>query len=154
MNNTVLDEIDLKILAILQENGKSSYAEIGRSLNLSRSGVRERVKKLEKQGIIEKYTIVINPYKMGLEFSVFIELDVEPRFLLKVASELSEEKNVESVNQMTGPSSLHIHAIFKNKRHFENFLVDIVFALDGIINVRSYILIRSFKSKTGGYKIG
>ena len=154
MDKISLDDIDLKILSMLKENGKSSYAEIGRRLNLSRSGARDRVRKMEKIGIIEKYTVVTNPYKLGLEFSVFIELDVEPRFLLKVAKELSDEKSVESVNQMTGPCSLHIHAIFKNKEHFEKFLINVIFALSGIINVRSYILIRSFKTKSGGYKIG
>ncbi|MDN5302142.1 MAG: Lrp/AsnC family transcriptional regulator, leucine-responsive regulatory protein, partial [Thermoanaerobacteraceae bacterium] len=110
MFNNDIDDIDMKILSLLQDDGKISYAELGRKLNMSRSAVRERVNILIEKGIIEKFTIVINPYKMGLEMSAFFEIDVEPRHLQTVAKTLAEEKYVQSVNQMSGPSTLHVHA--------------------------------------------
>lgn len=148
-----LDDIDMKILNLLQDDGKISYAELGRKLNMSRSAVRERVNILIERGIIEKFTIVINPYKLGLEMSAFFEIDVEPRHLQTVAKTLAEQKYVQSVNQMSGPSTLHVHAILKNKEHLEKFLSETIYSLNGITSVRSYILIRGFKSKSGGLRI-
>lgn len=153
MNYTELDEIDQKILEMLQENGKMTYADLGRKLNMSRSAVRERVNMLIRNGIIEKFTIVINPYKMGFEMSAFFEIDVEPRHLQTIAKTLAEQKYVQSVNQMSGPSTLHVHAILKNKEHLEKFLSEHIYSLNGIMSVRSYILIRGFKSKSGGLRI-
>jgi DNA-binding Lrp family transcriptional regulator len=153
MFSSDLDDIDIKILNILQDDGKISYAELGRKLNMSRSAVRERVNILIEKGIIEKFTIVINPYKLGLEMSAFFEIDVEPRHLQTVAKTLAEEKYVQSVNQMSGPSTLHVHAILKNKEHLERFLSETIYSLNGITSVRSYILIRGFKSKSGGLRI-
>ncbi|RKL62861.1 Lrp/AsnC family transcriptional regulator [Thermoanaerobacteraceae bacterium SP2] len=153
MFSSDLDDIDIKILNILQDDAKISYAEMGRKLNMSRSAVRERVNILIEKGIIEKFTIVINPYKLGLEMSAFFEIDVEPRHLQTVAKTLAEEKYVQSVNQMSGPSTLHVHAILKNKEHLERFLSETIYSLNGITSVRSYILIRGFKSKSGGLRI-
>jgi DNA-binding Lrp family transcriptional regulator len=153
MFSSDLDDIDIKILNILQDDAKISYAELGRKLNMSRSAVRERVNILIEKGIIEKFTIVINPYKLGLEMSAFFEIDVEPRHLQTVAKTLAEEKYVQSVNQMSGPSTLHVHAILKNKEHLERFLSETIYSLNGITSVRSYILIRGFKSKSGGLRI-
>jgi DNA-binding Lrp family transcriptional regulator len=108
---------------------------------------------LIRNGIIEKFTIVINPYKMGFEMSAFFEIDVEPRHLQTIAKTLAEQKYVQSVNQMSGPSTLHVHAILKNKEHLEKFLSEHIYSLNGIMSVRSYILIRGFKSKSGGLRI-
>jgi len=148
-----LDNLDTKLLGILQEEGRISYADLGRKLNLSRSAVRERVNTLVENGVIEKFTIVVNPYKLGLEMSAFFEIDVEPRYLQQVAMVLAEEEQVQSVNQMSGPSTLHVHAILKNKEHLEKFLSQKIYSLTGITSVRSYILIRGFKTKSGGLRI-
>jgi len=148
-----LDQIDERILNILKEDSRISYADIGRKINLSRSAVRQRINALLETGIIEKFTVVINPYKLGLEMSAFFEIDVEPRYLQSVAKTLAEISYVQSVNQMSGPSTLHAHAILANKEHLEKFLSETIYSLNGITSVRSYILIRAFKSKIGGFRI-
>ncbi|HSA05563.1 MAG TPA: Lrp/AsnC family transcriptional regulator [Candidatus Gastranaerophilales bacterium] len=60
MLNFNLDKVSYQILALLQENSRISYTEIGKIVNLSSSSVIERIKKLEEAGIIAKYTININ----------------------------------------------------------------------------------------------
>ncbi len=153
MDGLNMDKLDEQILSILIEDGRISYADLGRKINLSRSAVRGRVNALIDKGIIDRFTVVTNPYKMGFDMSVFFEIDVEPRFLQTIAPSLAKQKYVESVNQMSGPSTLHVHAVLKNKDHLEKFLTDTIYSLKGIISVRSYILIRGFKSKMGGFRI-
>ncbi len=148
-----LDAIDNKILDLLTKDGRQTFAELGRILNLSRVSVRDRVNRLVESGVIDRFSIIINPRKVGLNLSVFFEIDVHPYKLQEVAKALAENPHVLSVNQMTGPSTLHAHAALRDNQHLQTFLVQSVYSLPGINSVNSYVLLRSFKPKTGGVKI-
>jgi len=65
MNKINFDEMSLKILALLQENARLSYTEIGKKVGLTTPSVIERIKKLEDSGVIENYTVNINAEKLG-----------------------------------------------------------------------------------------
>jgi len=65
MNKVNFDEMSLKILALLQENARLSYTEIGKKVGLTTPSVIERIKKLEDSGVIENYTVNINAEKLG-----------------------------------------------------------------------------------------
>ena len=58
-----LDRLDQKILTLLIENARYSYSEIGERIGISRVAVKARIDALEKKGIIEEYTTIINPQK-------------------------------------------------------------------------------------------
>lgn len=154
MYDNIVDELDAKILDLLTDDSRLSFAEIGRIINLSRVAVRERVNKLFETGVIEKFSIIINPYKVGLNLSVFFIIDMHPGKLKEVANILAKNKYVLSVNQMTGPSGLHMHAALRDHQHLEQFLTNTLYILPGINSVSSFVLLRSFKPKRGGIKIG
>ncbi|MEA4892346.1 MAG: Lrp/AsnC family transcriptional regulator [Peptococcaceae bacterium] len=149
-----LDVLDQKIMDLLSEDGRLTYAELGRMLNLSRVAVRDRVNRLVDSGVIERFSIIINPAKVGYNISAFFEIDINPNKLHEAARNLADNKFVLSVNQMTGPSRLHVHASLWDNQHLQQFLKDAVYSLPGINSVSSYILLRSFKTKRGGIKIG
>jgi DNA-binding Lrp family transcriptional regulator len=149
-----VDDIDRKILDQLSEDGRISYAELGRILNLSRVSVRDRVNRLIDLGIIERFSAIINPTKLGYSISAFFQIDVHPNKLYEVAKNLADNKYVLSVNQMTGPSRLHVHACLYDYSHLEKFLRDTIYHLPGIVSVESFTLLHGFKTKRGGIKIG
>ena len=60
-----LDELDQKIVQLLIQNARMSYSEIGQKIGISRVAVKMRVQALEKRGIIEEYTTIINPQKIS-----------------------------------------------------------------------------------------
>ena len=60
-----LDELDRKIVRLLIQNARMSYSEIGEQVGISRVAVKMRVQALEKKGIIEEYTAIINPQKIN-----------------------------------------------------------------------------------------
>ena len=70
--NLVLDETDKQILSILHEEGRVSYTDLGKRVNLSRVAVQHRIQHLLDAGVIEKFTAVINPAKIGRHVSVFL----------------------------------------------------------------------------------
>jgi Lrp/AsnC family leucine-responsive transcriptional regulator len=72
----MIDEIDRKILSLLQANARSSNAELAQNVGLTVSSVHERVKKLEHKGIITGYTITVNPELLGKPLLAFIRLTV------------------------------------------------------------------------------
>jgi len=143
------DDIDKKILELLTENGRLSYVDIGKQLNLSRVAVRDRIQQMQEAGIIERFTVVINSEKVGKNVSAFFEVDCEPAYLVKVAEALAENPNVASCYQMTGPSTLHMHVLVSDFAQLENFVNNELYSLEGITRVESHILLRRFKSRNG-----
>ena len=83
-----LDRVDWQILQLLQENGRSSYVEIGRAVGLSAPAVAERIHRMEGAGVIEGVHAQINPAKVGLPVMAFIRVSVPrekyPKFTVLV----------------------------------------------------------------------
>ncbi|MGM0876950.1 MAG: Lrp/AsnC family transcriptional regulator [Bacillota bacterium] len=144
-----IDDIDKKILELLTFNGRMSYSDIGKELELSRVSVRERIHQLINYGVIEKFSVVINSEKMGKNVSAFFEVDCEPVYLVDVAEKLADNPCVSSCYQMTGPSTLHMHVLVDDFISLEKFINNELYSLEGITRVESHILLRRFKSRSG-----
>ena len=72
----MLDKTDRMVLALLKEDGKRKYSELGEVVHLSPPAVHERVKKLERAGVIRKHTIEIDPGALGLTLQAFVRIHV------------------------------------------------------------------------------
>ena len=147
--NLDIDDIDKRILEKLHENSRISYTDLGKEIGLSRVAVQARINNLIEKGIIEKFTTVINPTKIGIHVSAFFNVEVEPQYLEEVAEQLAEEHAVTSLYHMTGPSKLHMHGIFKNNQEMENFLTKKLYPMRGVVSVDCQILIKRYKSRMG-----
>jgi Lrp/AsnC family leucine-responsive transcriptional regulator len=144
-----IDDVDRKILLLLAENGRLSYVDIGKELNLSRVSIRERVIEMMDNGVIEQFSVVINSDKIGKSVSAFFEVDCEPSSLVSVAETLANNPVVASCYQMTGPSTLHMHVLVEDFARLESFINEELYSLEGITRVESHILLRRFKSRSG-----
>ncbi|HEX7065723.1 MAG TPA: Lrp/AsnC family transcriptional regulator [Bacillales bacterium] len=144
-----IDETDRRILNCLTDDGRMSYVDIGKKLNLSRVSVRERVNQMIENGVIEKFSVVINSEMAGKTVSAFFEVDCEPSYLVEVAETLINNPVVASCYQMTGPSTLHMHVLVEDFPRLEQFINEELYSLEGITRVSSHILLRRFKSRTG-----
>lgn len=71
-----LDDIDRAILRLLQDNARTSNAEIGRVVSLSGQSVQERIRKLETAGVVRGYEVALNPAALGIEVTAFVEATV------------------------------------------------------------------------------
>nr|WP_249114934.1 Lrp/AsnC family transcriptional regulator [Bacillus pumilus] len=147
--NLTLDERDKQILSLLHEDGRMSYTDLGKQVGLSRVAVQARIQQLIEAGVIERFTTVINPAKIGIHVSVFFNVEVEPKFLEAVALQLEQETAVTSLYHMTGPSKLHMHGIFQNEQEMEAFLTKKLYPLEGVVSVDCQMLIKRYKSRMG-----
>jgi Lrp/AsnC family transcriptional regulator for asnA, asnC and gidA len=74
-----IDETDRKILTILQEDARTPYSRISRMVNLSETAVRYRVSRLIKEGVIDRFTAMLNPRAVGCPLSAIVLVKVDPR---------------------------------------------------------------------------
>ncbi len=144
-----IDETDRKILELLLQNSRISYTDLGKQINLSRVAVQSRIQALIESGVIERFTAVINPVKVGITVSAFFNIDVKPDDLEKVAEDLAKEPAVTSLYHMTGPSTLHMHGIFSDHREMEKFLLETLYKMPGILRVETQMLLKRYKSRMG-----
>ena len=85
----VLDDLDWHILQVLQKNAKQTYMETGRRLQVAHSTVHDRIKKMEEEGIIEKYMAVVNLEKAGAKcITAIMTVFTDPKESENVAERL------------------------------------------------------------------
>lgn len=141
-----LDEIDRLILKNLSENGRLSNAELGRIINLTRAAVRDRLNKLIENGVIDKFTIVVNPLKAGKNFSMYFEIELEWTKLEDIVNEILKRDEITNIYQMSSIPHLHVHALFEDQLQVSNFIEGLK-NIPGITNVKSELLIKRFKER-------
>ena len=144
-----IDEIDEKIIHSLNKNGRISYTDLAKDIGLSRVAVQSRINALIDHGVIERFTAVINPEKIGINVSAFFNVEVEPKHLHDLADKLAEDPFVTSLYHMSGPSKLHMHGLFKNNQEMEIFLKEKLYKMPGVTSVDSQVLITRYKSRMG-----
>ena len=143
-----LEEIDRRILELLIENARYSYSEIGERLGISRVAVKNHIDVLEQKGIIEEYTVVVNPQKLGSAISSYFEIETEPDSILKIIDALNVNDTVTQIYRVTGACKLHVHAVAadpEEMEHFMNFLSE----LSGIRSITTNVILSRVKDIKG-----
>lgn len=117
-----MDKTDIKILKILQNNGRISMKELGKEVNLTSPAVSERVKKLEEKGIISKYKAVINPKKLDLNVESYIEVTMRPSQQASFKKLVQDDPRIIECHHMTGSGSMTIRTLTKDTKQLERLL--------------------------------
>lgn len=118
----MLEEKDVKILRELIADARLSFREIARRTKLSVVTVAARIRELEKQGVIQGYTAILNPQKLGYDLVAIIELVISRGKLLDVQREIAKNPNVYGVYDVTGTSDAIVIARFKNREELSKFV--------------------------------
>lgn len=114
-----MDALDKQILEILQQDGKISISELGRIIGLSTTATKERVKKLESEGYIERYTVVLNGEKMGYSLTAFITVPVGDIDIVEMGNRLTSMKQVLECHKVTGNACFLIKVKAENPQDLE-----------------------------------
>lgn len=120
--NDALDEIDSLILKALFENARISTAELSRQIGLSSPSTAERMKRLEENGVIEGYSIVVNPERMGLPLPVCLRIRPVPGELETVAKLLNEIPEIVDCDRVTGDDCFIARAHVQSVKHMEKLI--------------------------------
>lgn len=117
-----LDEIDCKILKLLQTDSRLSYNKIASKLDISVGTAYNRIKNLEERGIIQGYTAKVDAEKAGYGLTVLILIQAEGKHLIEVENEISKKENVICVYDITGDFDIAVIARFKDREDLNQFI--------------------------------
>jgi Lrp/AsnC family leucine-responsive transcriptional regulator len=122
-----LDETDRKIISELSNDGRVSFAELGRRVNLSPPTVAERVQRLERQGVITGYRAEIDPRALGYPLEAIVRVKPAPGQLARVPALAAEIPQVAECHRITGEDCfflrLHLRSIDELSELLDQFLV-------------------------------
>lgn len=117
-----MDRYDYSILKELQENAKISTAELGRKIGLSTTATKERIKKLEQEGIIKGYKAIIDGDKVGMDITAFISVPVGELSIEEMGKFLSEIPEVLECHKVTGNTCYLVKIKAKNTKRLEQLI--------------------------------
>ena len=137
-----MDEIDRKILNILQDNFRISYKDLGKKIGMAASSVHNRVQKMLDNGIIKKEDTIINPMKVGFEAIALIGLSVEPLKMNEVAKKIASYDEVMLIATTTGDHDIIARVIARDEKHLWRFINEKIKPIEGVkprMDVSSFI---------------
>ena len=141
-----MNEIDAKILNILQENSRLSNAEIARQINMVPSAVFERIRKLEERKIIKAFTTQINPVEVGRGLLAFIQVKANgPVVDLKVAKEIAKIQEVQEVHIVAGEDSYLVKVRVENPEALTQILRTKFASIKSIRTTNTTIVLETIK---------
>ena len=146
-----MDLIDKKLLQLLQTDSKKTTKELSLKLNLSVTAVYERIKKLEREGIIDKYVVLVNRSKVDKGFVVFCHLKLiqhTREFLTKFESEVVKLSEVLECHHVSGDYDYILKIAVKDMEAYREFLVTKLTTLDHIGSTHSTFMISEVKNTT------
>ncbi len=127
MNEPKLDQIEIKLLHALQDNCRRGLNEIANSIGSSASSLWRRLKSLEENGVVERYSVMINHRKMGIKESAYVHVRLEKHSEDNIASFtkiVMENEHILECNYTTGEYDFVLKVIAVDMRQFHRFLRD------------------------------
>jgi Lrp/AsnC family transcriptional regulator, regulator for asnA, asnC and gidA len=133
-----IDEIDENLINELEKNGKLSYASLAEKLNTSNATISRRINSLIKRDMI-KIVAVPNPTKLGFNINSLIHLRVQTEKLDDVCEKISSYPEVHSVMTLINNFDIVVGVHFPTSEMMHDFIVNNVAAINGIVNIETYI---------------
>ena len=148
MPKSAFDELDRKILASLQTNGRMSLAELAVKVGLSPSPCLRRVRNLERSGVIARYVAVLDQRRVGLPVSVFVSIKLEKQkqeSLDRFAKAVERWPEVLECYLMTGSRDYWLRVVVPDLEAYERFVKQKLTRLEGIASIESSFALEQVK---------
>lgn len=148
-----IDKIDRKILALLQSHGRISNHELAEQIGLSATPCARRVKRLEDEGFIERYSAVVNPAMLGLDLTAYLSISMDkhtPERFDAFETAIKAFPEVLECSIVTGQSAdFMLKVIVKDMKHYETFLLQHLTKIPGVSGVHSSFVLRNIIHRAG-----
>jgi Lrp/AsnC family leucine-responsive transcriptional regulator len=143
----MIDVLDKQILNILQQDGRTSNAEIARQVNLAPSAVLERIRKLEERRKIRGYSADIDP--KALEYGLTSIIAVRTSECGEgVGEELASIPEVQEVHEVAGDDCFYIKVLSRDAESLGLFLRENIKGITNVVNTRTTVVLKTFKEGT------
>ncbi len=146
-----LDATDRELLALLQENGRMTNADLALAVHLSPSAVLRRVRRLEEAGVIAKYVMLVDPTAIGRPTSVFVEMTLSSQHedvLDAFEAQIVQIPEVMSCHLMAGTADYLVHVVCADVADYERIHRSHLAQLPGLAQLHSSFAIRTVTERT------
>ena len=143
-----IDNVDRKILRMLQENSKITNAYLSKQIGLSPAPTLERVRKLEKKGIISGYHAQLNLSKIGLGVSTFVLVSLKEHNKKNInifLDKINKVKNVIECHHITGTGDFILKVVSENIASYQKLMLDKVSEIEATDSLQSMVILSTFK---------
>jgi len=140
-----MDAYDGKMLKLLVQNARITGAEIARKINLSVPAVTERLRKLTKSGIIDKYTILLNRQKLSLHTMAFIFVWIDHAKNTSAKEQIIALSEVLECHHIAGDCDLLLKVLVKDTAALEELLITKIKAIKAVTRTSTTIVLSSYK---------
>ena len=146
-----LDATDIKILTILQDNGRITNSKLAADVGISPPAMLERVKRLEASGVIEKYVAILNRERTGFGLLAIINISLslhQMSNLQLVKERLVQLEEVLECYQMTGDIDFLLKVAIQDMNSYTDFVNNKLSGIPGIQNIKTSFVLAALKSDT------
>jgi Lrp/AsnC family leucine-responsive transcriptional regulator len=147
----VFDEIDKKLLKLLQNDSKQTNKALAHSLGLSITAVYERIKKLENSGVISRYVALVDRKRIGIDFIAFCHVKLiqhSQDYVVKFEREVRKLDEVLECYHLSGDYDYLLKVLVKDMKAFREFMVEKLTKIDHIGSTHSMFMISEVKHTT------
>ena len=136
-----MDDVDRRIVALLRENARRSFQDIGRHVHLSAPAVKRRLDRLERDGIVLGYTAVVDPQAFGWRAEAFVDLYCEGSLSGEaIKRQVAKEPGVVSAHTVAGEASAMLHVMAEDTKNLE-LALERIRATPGVIRTVTEVVL-------------
>jgi Lrp/AsnC family transcriptional regulator for asnA, asnC and gidA len=139
-----VDETTKRILALLEQDARTSYTQIAKRLGVSETTVRNRVKALMKEGVLKGFTVRTCPEKLGKAITALVGVDIGGETTPEITDQLASIKEVSDLYVITGEFDLLLRVICENISRLDEILEEIR-SHDFVEGTRTFVVLRKVK---------
>jgi DNA-binding Lrp family transcriptional regulator len=146
-----LDELDRRLLALLQDDARRSTADLARKLKLSGPGLQKRLRKLEDRGVILRYATVVDREAVGLDLLCFVHIMLahhRPDSIKRFPDRIKAMPEVLECHFLTGEFDYLLKVVVSSHEALEKFLFTRLMKVPGVDRTRTSIVIKEVKATT------
>ncbi|MFW9850732.1 MAG: Lrp/AsnC family transcriptional regulator [Candidatus Thorarchaeota archaeon] len=142
----VLDDTDIQIINMLQEDGRMSFSEIAKEVNKTEVTIRRRVRRLQKEGIIKRFTVVLDPLKIGKSISAIVRVKAQMKSASLIAEKVKKYDEVIEAYFLDGACGVMLKVTVDDLAALKSFLETQLGKVPGVGEVETCIVLETVKS--------
>jgi len=146
-----LDDVDRKIISILQQDSRISFSRLAKMLNLSESTIHMRIKRLREAGVIRGFCVDVDLDKVGMNVLAFVLLKADPKKYEDILRKLAEIKEVFEIYDVTGEYYALLKVRVSDKEELAKVL-DKIGNLEGVTSTYTMFVLRVIKEKKNAFE--
>jgi len=145
---TLMDDFDCSILRNLCHNGRASTTEIAKGLGVAPSTVHNRINRLRESGVIERFTVILDPARIGQDVTAYIGINIESSRRIAIINQLKRIEDIHEVYELLEPYDLFIKVRTRDINSLKEHVLHAINGLDGVLDSSTILTTKRHKEES------